>query len=234
MKRRFIATVRGGRRARPTCEVEVEFSGGATTMNHNVGARGALGRERRGGGRQRPGHGPGLGHRRTWPTSSWVVPDDPPGPLDHGPADRRATRSSSATPPPGRPPIGRRSSPRRSSRRRRSTSSATRRSSRRRGPSSRRRPPADRDRPPSGARRAGYDAPARPAGRRTRTGGAPAEAAPARSARSATAVVSGGPSWPTVPRPRVTSTSRRATAGTARTRRTTTSTCRPTSGRRRS
>ena len=69
--------------------------------------------------------------------------------------------------------------------------------------------------------------PARPAGRRIRTGGAPSETARPDAARAA---------WPGAPspedhrgrappRPRATPTSRRATAGTARTRRSTTSTC---------
>ena len=147
---------------------------------------------------------------------------DPPGARDHRRARRPATRPSSATPPPGRAPTRRSSSPRRSSRRRRSTCSSTRRSSTAPGASSARRPRPPADAGPRGAtvRPPGRNPlacrPARPAGRRTRTGGARTRrhacAGPRCAHRTA---ASGGPPWPSVPTTRATSTSPRATAGTA-------------------
>ena len=64
--------VRGGGE-RADVEVEVEFSGGATTMNHNRALADALGGERGGVRHRRRGHGPGVGSTDMG-NVSWVVP----------------------------------------------------------------------------------------------------------------------------------------------------------------
>ena len=72
MKRRFIAMCEAAASASDV-EVEVEFSGGATTMNHNRALARPLDRQRGGGGHRRPGHGPGVG-LTDMANVSWVVP----------------------------------------------------------------------------------------------------------------------------------------------------------------
>ncbi len=133
-------------------EVDVEFTGGATTMNNNHVLARAVGRERwrlrapRRGARSGvgvDGHGQRVVGRA----------GDPSRHLDHGRADARATRSRSETRPPRRAPTAPCSSPPPSSPRRRSTCSSTRRSSSARGPSSGRRPAPGRGTMPPGAPR---------------------------------------------------------------------------------
>ena len=145
--------VRGGGRAADV-EVEVEFSGGATTMNHNRRSRSAGTRTPSRTGSRR-GHGPSSGST-DMANVSWVVrrstrssrsPSSPP----------RATRSSSATRPPVRSRTARPCSPRRSSPRRRWTSSLD--------------PALVREAWREFPRRGVGVCGARPAGRMTRTGG---------------------------------------------------------------
>ena len=73
MKRRFIAMCEAAASASDV-EVEVEFSGGATTMNHNVALARALGRERRGRTASSTRAWTRPRDRRTWPTCRGSCP----------------------------------------------------------------------------------------------------------------------------------------------------------------
>ena len=105
MMKRGSASCARPPRSRPTSRSRSSSRAAPTTMKHNRRDRASAGsRTPRPHGIRDQGMDPASGST-DMANVSWVVPDDPPGPLDHGPADRRATRSSSATPPPGRPPI---------------------------------------------------------------------------------------------------------------------------------